>query len=80
MKILLTSDWSIGNINGVVVSIMNLYNELKKDGHDVRILTLSKKMNPMLMETSILWDLFGIKFYPDLRATFAINSRILKNS
>lgn len=54
MKILLTSDWSIGNINGVVVSIMNLYNELKKDGHDVRILTLSKKMNPMLMETSIL--------------------------
>lgn len=43
MKILLTSDWSIGNINGVVVSIMNLYNELKKDGHDVRILTLSKR-------------------------------------
>lgn len=78
MKILLTSDWSIGNINGVVVSIMNLYNELKKDGHDVRILTLSKKDESYVDGDFYFVRSFGIKFYPDLRATFAINSRILK--
>ena len=41
MKILLTSDWPVSAVNGVAISIMNLYKELKKLGHDVKVLSLS---------------------------------------
>ncbi len=41
MKILITSDWYIPAINGVVTSIVNLRNGLQARGHEVRVLTLS---------------------------------------
>lgn len=41
MKVLITSDWNIDAINGVVTSILNLKDELEKLGHEVKILTLS---------------------------------------
>lgn len=41
MKILITTDLFTTATNGVVTSVRNLHDELKKDGHDVRILTLS---------------------------------------
>lgn len=41
MKILITTDLFTTATNGVVTSVRNLRDELKKDGHDVRILTLS---------------------------------------
>ncbi len=41
MKILLTSDWYLPAVNGVVTSIMNLKKGLQARGHDVKILTLS---------------------------------------
>lgn len=77
MKILLTSDWFIPAVNGVVVSFMNLYRELKKQGHDVRILTLSKSDDSYEDGDFYFVRSFGIKVYPDVRATFAFNSRIL---
>lgn len=40
MKILLTTDLSMPAVNGVVISVWNLYGELKKN-NDVKILTLS---------------------------------------
>ncbi len=44
MKILITSDWDVNAINGVVTSILNLKEELEKKGHDVRFLTLSQSV------------------------------------
>ena len=41
MKVLLTTDLSRPAVNGVVISVTNLYKELKKHGHEVKILTLS---------------------------------------
>lgn len=41
MKILITSDWYISAVNGVVTSILNLKRGLEARGHEVRILTLS---------------------------------------
>lgn len=41
MKILLTSDWYIPAVNGVVTSVLNLKRGLEARGHEVRILTLS---------------------------------------
>ncbi len=41
MKILITSDWDVNAINGVVTSILNLKEELEKKDHEVRFLTLS---------------------------------------
>lgn len=42
MKILITTDWYAPAINGVVTSVLNLQRELSAQGHDVRILTLSR--------------------------------------
>lgn len=42
MKILITSDWYIPAVNGVVTSVKNLRRELERRGHEVRILTLSQ--------------------------------------
>lgn len=41
MKVLITSDWNVNAVNGVVTSILNLKEELEKRGHEVRLLTLS---------------------------------------
>lgn len=41
MKILLTSDWYMPAVNGVVTSVRNLKHGLEARGHEVRILTLS---------------------------------------
>ena len=42
MKILITSDTYENQICGVYVSITTLKDQLIKQGHDVRLLTLSK--------------------------------------
>lgn len=41
MKVLITSDLFDSTINGVVTSVKNLEKELAKQGHEVRILTVS---------------------------------------
>ena len=41
MRILITSDWCIDAVNGVVTSMLALVKGLRQRGHDVRILTLS---------------------------------------
>ena len=42
MKILITSDWYLPAVNGVVTSVKNLRRELEALGHEVRVLTLSQ--------------------------------------
>ena len=41
MKILITTDLFRSTINGVVTSVLNLEEELQRQGHEVRILTVS---------------------------------------
>lgn len=41
MKILITTDLFKPTINGVVTSVLNLEKELKEQGNEVRILTVS---------------------------------------
>lgn len=78
MKILITTDTFKPVVNGVVTSTINLYNELKLQGHDVKILTLSNSG-----ETYIDKDVYYLKsksiwIYPEARrATFSITSNNL---
>ena len=69
MKVLLTTDAFIPMINGVVTSTLNLYNELTRRGHEVRILALANK-GPSRREGDFYYiKSFGVKFYPNARAT-----------
>lgn len=45
MKVLITTDWYKPVINGVVTSVVNLEEGLRKAGHEVRILTLSNDLH-----------------------------------
>lgn len=45
MKVLITTDWYLPSVNGVVTSVMNLQKQLLARGVDVRILTLSEDGN-----------------------------------
>ena len=42
MKVLLTTDRYYPYVSGVITSVMNLAKELEKQGHEVKILTLSE--------------------------------------
>lgn len=78
MKILLTTDLFKPSINGVVTSVLNLYYELKKQGHDVRILTLSKKVNLSYKDDDFYY-IKSIPFnvYPDVRASLIIKDKMM---
>ena len=45
MKVLITTDWYAPIINGVVTSVLLLQRELQKQGHDVRVVTLSNTLH-----------------------------------
>lgn len=79
MKVLITTDWYEPVVNGVVVSVLNLKEELQKAGHDVKILTLSPnhfsyKQDDVYYISS--WDVRRI--YPQARVAFFIRSRYVK--
>lgn len=67
MKILITTDTYYPMINGVVISTNNLYNELKKLGHDVRILTLSNTKEDRIEGDIYYLKAFKVKVYPDAK-------------
>ena len=50
MKILLTSDWYIPAVNGVVTSLLALRRQLTRQGHEVRVLTLSGDLHSHVRE------------------------------
>ena len=60
MKILITSDWYIPAVNGVVTSVKNLRRELERRGHEVRILTLS--------QTTHSWEKDGVTYLGSIAA------------
>lgn len=78
MKVLLTTDAFIPMINGVVTSTLNLYNELTRRGHEVRILALANKGSSRREGDFYYIKSFGVKFYPNARATVNYNSRCIR--
>lgn len=68
MKILITTDLLITSTNGVVTSVRNLWEGLKKRGHDVRILTLSDRADSYKDDSVYYIKSVPIGFiYPDMR-------------
>ena len=80
MKILLTSDWNMDAVNGVVTSILNLRRGLEELGHEVRILTLSPNAHS--------WERDGVTYigsvnvgrvYPGARLRTALGSTYIRD-
>lgn len=78
MKILITTDAFSPMVNGVVTSTLNLYEELTKLGHEVRILTLNQERHSVRIGNIYYIRSFGVHFYPNARGTLAYRTRYLK--
>ena len=60
MNILITSDWYLPAVNGVVTSVKNLRRELEARGHEVRVLTLSQSRRS--------WEKDGVTYLGSIAA------------
>lgn len=67
MKILITTDLFKPAINGVVTSILNLEKELEGQGHEVRILTVSRDMHTHREGNVYYVESIPFPIYPDVR-------------
>lgn len=78
MKILITTDAYVPMINGVVISVMNLKEQLVKRGHEVKILALSD--TGRARKEGDVYYLPSIPFpiYPDARVTFSFYGEYVK--
>ncbi|MCF2682179.1 glycosyltransferase family 4 protein [Faecalicatena contorta] len=79
MKILITTDWYEPVINGVVTSVKILTSELRRSGHDVKILTLSRTCRSYVED-----DVFYIgsvsvgKIYPEARFKLPVSEKYIQ--
>ena len=79
MKILITTDWYIPAVNGVVTSVLNLKKEMEKRGHEVRVLTLAEDGRQYKKDNVYYLKSFGIgKIYPDARAAISPKNKYVK--
>lgn len=78
MKILITTDLYESTTNGVVTSVQNLFHELRRRGHDICILTLSKN-NKSYCENAVYYiKSFSLeKVYPNVRGTIAFRDKYI---
>jgi len=67
MKILIATDVYKPVINGVVISTFNLYEQLKKKGHEVKILTLSNTRGSKKIGDVYYVGSFPVRVYPQAR-------------
>ena len=78
MKILITTDLLITSTNGVVTSVRNLWEGLKKRGHDVRILTLSDRADSYKDDSVYYIKSVPIGFiYPDMRMPISYRNLLI---
>ncbi|OKP99040.1 glycosyltransferase family 4 protein [Paenibacillus sp. P46E] len=77
MKILITTDTYSPMINGVVTSVKNLYKELKNEGHDVRILTLSHTGREEVDGDVYYVKSIPIGVYPDARFKLPLYNKLI---
>lgn len=78
MKILITSDLFFVETNGVVTSVRNLMDELKKSGHDVRVLSISNKMKSCKNGDVTLIRSMPIKVYNGTRMPTSYRHKLIK--
>ncbi len=78
MKILITTDTYSPMVNGVVTSIKNLAGELKRSGHDVRILTLSDNYKEYIENDVYYLSALHTKVYPGAKIQSPISGRVIK--
>lgn len=76
MKVLLTTDTFYPMINGVVISTNNLYEELRKFGHDVRILTLSEDGKERIDGDIYYLKSFNLNIYPGAKIKKPFNTEV----
>lgn len=79
MKILLATEMYENQINGVSCSVITLRDELRKKGHDVRILTVSNNNESCMEKTDYLIGSFSVPLYPDVRQTFKFNDPLIND-
>ena len=78
MKILITTDLYTVKTNGVVTSVNNLTDGLRRKGHDVRILTLSDNAWSYVQDDVYYIGSFPLgKVYPGVRGAFPHRNHIL---
>lgn len=79
MKILITTDLFTTETNGVVTSVKNLCEEMKRRGHDVRVLTISDNAHSRREG-----DVYYIRsvsleaIYPNVRMPMSYHHRLIK--
>ncbi len=78
MKILITTDLFTTDTNGVVTSVKNLWDELKKKGHDVRILTMSDDLSSHRDGDVYYIRSMPIGVYPNVRMPLSYRHRLIK--
>ncbi len=77
MKILITTEFYLPTITGVVTAVLNQRSALLSRGHDVRILTISSN-NTSYEEDGVYYIRSNkLKIYPDSNSTFAFNDPLL---
>lgn len=80
MKILITTDWYLPAINGVVTSVLNLADGLRRDGHDVRVLTLSSSRISHVDKYVYYIGSLGVgKIYPKARVRAALAAPVVRS-
>lgn len=79
MKILITTDLFTTETNGVVTSVKNLRRELERQGHEVRILTLSEGIySYRIGNVYYIRSLSLEKVYPDVRMATSYHHRLIR--
>lgn len=78
MKVLITTDLFTTETNGVVTSIKNLVEELRKKGHEVKILTLSQTSKSYRSKSVYYICSVPIKVYPDVRMPMTYNHKYIR--
>lgn len=77
MKILISTDEYEYQINGVTNSVVALRDELRKLGHEVRVLALSPNKESFKKGEDYYISSFHMPIYPDARYTFKYHDKLL---
>ncbi len=78
MKVLITTDLFTTATNGVVTSLTNLWKELEKLGHEVRILAVSDNRHSRKEDNVYFIRSMPFPVYPDVRMPLSYHHRFVK--